>query len=106
MYKSLHDPDKRVWYESEIMPDESTRDQCIIRVTALDEPSYEYFGSSPTQAWQQAIESVNNKTNSRRRVAVSGPQFLGLSDSAVAKELAKLPGYDECRSLQLGGRSH
>eukprot|EP00958_Prasinococcus_capsulatus_P009773 scaffold950_cov340-Prasinococcus_capsulatus_cf.AAC.6 len=54
----------------------------------------------------QAIESVNNKTNSRRRVAVSGPQFLGLSDPAVAKELAKLPGYEECRALQLGGRGH
>lgn len=31
---------------------------------------------------------------------MSGPQFLGLSDPLVGKEIAKLPGYVLCRQMQ------
>jgi hypothetical protein len=37
-------------------------------------------------------------------VQVSGPQFLGLSDSRVSRVIEKLPGYDECRRVQIQSR--
>jgi len=77
----------------------------MVRVTAHDDPPYEYTGPSPTHAWQQAIEAVNEMSQTRRRCAVSGPQFLGLSDPTVAQEIAKLPGYAECRERQRVGRA-
>ena len=39
------------------------------------------------------IEAVNKVAKTRKRAAVSGPQFLGLSHPAVAQEIAKLPGH-------------
>ena len=35
---------------------------------------------------------------------VSGPQFLGLSDSRVSRVIEALPGYDEARALQMQSR--
>ena len=56
-----------------------------------------FTGPSPTHAWQQAIRAVNEVNQTRKRAAVSGPQFMGLSSPVVAQEIAKLPGYKECR---------
>jgi hypothetical protein len=56
-----------------------------------------FTGPSPTHAWQQAIRAVNEVSQTRKRAAVSGPQFMGLSSPEVAQEIAKLPGYKECR---------
>ena len=52
--------------------------------------------TSPTHAWQQVIAAVNVRAKTRKKAAVSGPQFLGLSLPEVAEEIAKLPGYAEC----------
>ena len=41
---------------------------------------------------------MNEVAKTRKRAAVSGPQFLGLSSPVVAREIAKLPGYHECRA--------
>ena len=40
---------------------------------------------------------MNEVNQTRKRAAVSGPQFMGLSSPVVAQEIAKLPGYKECR---------
>jgi hypothetical protein len=55
-------------YESEIL---DAGDTCSVRVTAHDDPPYSYVGPSPTHAWQQAIEAVNDVSQTRRRCAVS-----------------------------------
>jgi hypothetical protein len=39
---------------------------------------------------------VNEKSQTRKRTAVSGPQFLGLTAPVVVNEIAKLPGYAAC----------
>jgi hypothetical protein len=57
-------------YESEIF-DAGVGKAPMTRVTALGEdPPYSYVGPTPTHAWQQAIEAVNNVSQTRRRCAV------------------------------------
>lgn len=70
---------------------------CVVRVFDCENPDISFSGPSPTHAWQQVIQAVNNVARTRKRAAVSGPQFLGLSSPIVAAEIAKLPGYRECR---------
>ena len=72
---------------------------CVVRVFDCENPEISFSGPSPTHAWQQVIQAVNNVARTRKRAAVSGPQFLGLSSPIVAAEIAKLPGYDECREM-------
>ena len=47
------------------------------------------------------IQAVNNVARTRKRAAVSGPQYLGLSSPVVQAEIAKLPGYRECRRAMM-----
>ena len=68
-----------------------------VRVSDCEDPTVCFVGPSPTHAWQQVIRAVNERARTRKRAAVSGPQFLGLTSPAVAEEIAKLPGYAECR---------
>ena len=68
-----------------------------VRVSDCEDPTVRFVGPSPTHAWQQVIRAVNERARTRKRAAVSGPQFLGLTSPAVAEEIAKLPGYAECR---------
>lgn len=74
LYTSKHQKDKRVWYESEIFDAGVEGKAPMTRVTALGEdPPYSYVGPTPTHAWQQAIEAVNNVSHTRRRCAVRRP---------------------------------
>eukprot|EP00959_Pyramimonas_sp_CCMP1952_P228519 4777531-Pyramimonas_sp.AAC.1 len=57
-------------YESVIF---DAGEACNVRVTAHDDPPYSYVGPSPTHAWQQAIEAVNDVSQTRRRCAVRKP---------------------------------
>jgi hypothetical protein len=67
-----------------------------VRVADVNDPYVFFVGSSPTQAWAQVIRAVNEKSQTRKRTAVSGPQFLGLTAPVVVNEIAKLPGYAAC----------
>ena len=125
-YGSVRDPDARVWYESRVEVERprmsagaratirgggggggggggagaavgSNGARIAVRVSDCEDPSVCFVGPSPTHAWQQVIRAVNERAQTRKRAAVSGPQFLGLTSPAVAEEIAKLPGYAECR---------
>ena len=120
-YGSVRDPDARVWYESRVEVERprmsagaratirggggggavaavgSNGARVAVRVSDCEDPSVCFVGPSPTHAWQQVIRAVNERARTRKRAAVSGPQFLGLTSPAVAEEIAKLPGYAECR---------
>jgi len=97
-YMSVEDPSKRIWYESNIVEDDT--DRLKIVVTALDGSNVRFEGDNPTAAWNAVLTAVNEITLTRERVAVSGPQFMGLSDVVVQRELAKLPGYFEAKRRQ------
>jgi len=67
LVRTLHDNR----YESEIFDAGVEGKAPMTRVTALGEdPPYSYVGPTPTHAWQQAIEAVNNVCQTRRRCAV------------------------------------
>ena len=118
-YTSATDPTKKVWYESTVEVRSSASDSqqpatndCkkgtgkkdagkekegfVVIVHEVGNPALTWRGTSPTHAWQQVIAAVNVRAKTRKKAAVSGPQFLGLSLPEVAEEIAKLPGYAEC----------
>ena len=126
-YTSATDPTKKVWYESTVEVRSSASDSqqpatndCkkgtgkkdagkekegfVVIVHEVGNPALTWRGTSPTHAWQQVIAAVNVRAKTRKKAAVSGPQFLGLSLPEVAEEIAKLPGYAECvESMARGG---
>lgn len=118
-YTSATDPTKKVWYESTVEVRSSKRPSpeetndarrvghkkdagkekdagFVVVVHEVGNPALVWRGTSPTHAWQQVIAAVNVRAKTRKKAAVSGPQFLGLSLPEVAEEIAKLPGYAEC----------
>ena len=118
-YTSATDPTKKVWYESTVevrssrhrSPEETNDTRrvghkksagkekdagFVVVVHEVGNPALVWRGTSPTHAWQQVIAAVNVRAKTRKKAAVSGPQFLGLSLPEVAEEIAKLPGYAEC----------
>ena len=117
-YTSATDPTKKVWYESTVEvrscsdSQQPATNDCkkgtgkkdagkekegfVVIVHEVGNPALTWRGTSPTHAWQQVIAAVNVRAKTRKKAAVSGPQFLGLSLPEVAEEIAKLPGYAEC----------
>ena len=120
-YTSATDPTKKVWYESTVEVRSSRQQPAtngfrgvgkkdagkegfVVVVHEVGNPALTWRGTSPTHAWQQVIAAVNVRAKTRKKAAVSGPQFLGLSLPEVAEEIAKLPGYAECvESMARGG---
>jgi hypothetical protein len=96
-YPSVNDPSRKVAYTCWV---EET-DQKPVFIVQCSESPMKFTGSSPTAAWE-AVEA--NLSELRRSSArgnkrdVDGMALFGLSNSLVAKAIAKLPGADEVLS--------
>ena len=89
-YISTSKPNQRVWYLSRT----SQRDgQLIVEVVEVAGEWKVFTGSTPTEAWQKALLEVNRTTSTRKRVTVSGPQFMGLSNEDIKRQISLLPRW-------------
>ena len=89
-YISTSEPSQRVWYLSRT----SQRDgQLVVEVVEVAGEWKVFTGSTPTEAWQKALLEVNRTASTRKRVTVSGPQFMGLSNEDIKHQISLLPRW-------------
>ena len=90
-YTSTEDPNQRVWYLSKTRREEG---QLVVEVVEVAGEWKTFSGSTPTEAWQKALLEVNRTSETRKRVTVSGPQFMGLSNDDIKSQISRLPCWE------------
>ena len=97
IFESVIDYRQREWYTSEILDDGN--DAPLFRVSLKSNPSYSYEASSASNAWIQVMQVVegNKKRNGEtlRVIALSGPDYFGISNKTVRSAILSLPGAEK-----------
>ena len=91
-YTSTEDPNQRVWYLSKTRREDG---QLVVEVVEVAGEWKTFTGSTPTEAWQKALLEVNRTSETRKRVTVSGPQFMGLSNDDIKRQISRLPRWED-----------
>ncbi|OHT02229.1 hypothetical protein TRFO_30746 [Tritrichomonas foetus] len=101
LFKSVIDPNDKVWYQSLILDDGS--DSPLFRVQLKDDPSIHFDGPAPSNAWLCVIKVINDKKKdlglpSSKNVTVSGPEYYGLAAPIVQALIQKMKGAEFCQT--------
>eukprot|EP00163_Fabomonas_tropica_P012549 TRINITY_DN2387_c0_g1_i2.p1 TRINITY_DN2387_c0_g1~~TRINITY_DN2387_c0_g1_i2.p1 ORF type:complete len:587 (-),score=216.49 TRINITY_DN2387_c0_g1_i2:79-1839(-) len=94
-YNSMRDITKRIEYTCEILDIDG---KPHFSVTPDDDKDNPIVGSTATSSWSTIVRNVNDQKdakNKRNFVSVSGPEWFGFSNPAVAKLIEELPDADK-----------
>jgi chromodomain-helicase-DNA-binding protein 7 len=94
LYFLMSNPTTKGWWRSTIV--DMGDDNPLFRVIEVQHPEICFEGSTPSRPWALVMRAMNDLRPEVRKLAVSGPDFFGLSNPIVLRYMARLPYADRC----------